>query len=215
MKDKYGAPTIARRALQGQSIGQYLQDSGVSAGVQSSLYAEAERYKTSGGARPHLEDSNQGLRNSLVGKSDQRQIAVSGMKIVENGKEQYDQEVQNILQEQFGLGVPKRGNFEDVSSRFDRLYNKRINYVPETLNPKSSGSNNVLEAQLRKRTNNAGMPGFDQINENNRALLQMRNQGHLPPLKHTIMQRGVQNMKNSTSADHILHPSLQVMPSKF
>ena len=85
------------------------------------------------------------------------------MQIIENGKEQYDQEVQNILQEQFGINAPKRGNFNDVSSRFDRLYNKRINYVPETLNSPNSVNNQVLEAQIRQRTNIAGMPGFDQI----------------------------------------------------
>ena len=39
MKAKYGAPLLTRKVPVGQSIGVYLQQSGVPAGAQSLLYA--------------------------------------------------------------------------------------------------------------------------------------------------------------------------------
>ena len=44
MKAKYGAPLMARKIPIGQSIGDFLQQSGVPAGAQSLLYTQANNY---------------------------------------------------------------------------------------------------------------------------------------------------------------------------
>ena len=93
------------------------------------------------------------------------------------------EEGQNYLpaREKANSFAPKRADFSNVHSRFDQLYNKRIDYslgTPASFNslPRQPTHENSLRREM--------------------------SQGSI--MQHRIMSKGVVNAKNSTSTDNAL-----------
>jgi hypothetical protein len=99
-----------------------------------------------------------------------------------------------------------RANFDDVNNRYDRMYNKRIDYnhQPE-LDPANSNLHNqasYLDSIVRRKNSQAQMPPIEEIEKSNNAINQMRKAGKLPLSPHRIINKGAMNLKNNTSSQN-------------
>lgn len=87
----------------------------------------------------------------------------------------------------------RQKSFQNVTSNFDRLYNKRIDF--DSLAAKNisiTDKQDYLDQQIRRTSNKGPLPAPDQITKNLAMVDAMRQAGHLPHQGH-IYQKGATN----------------------
>ena len=104
------------------------------------------------------------------------------------------------------LGSPqadkRKQSFKNVTSNFDRLYNKRIDFDREAAKQMNVNDKvDYLDSQIKRRSNMVSLPTPDQINRNLQVIDMMRRDGDLPQ-PGRIYQKGVENSKNYTSSNN-------------